>query len=231
LNRVLLGKVLGGNAERALNESHLAHNVGLCQPADLTLANNVHCFISGNRVHCAIDGAEPLAGGDSFLQESVGGRKYEAIELGEKEAFAELAARINASKVGDNLRAAITNVSSEDCRDCYIFTLAGELPDVRDMALRKRVGGRTSWETGVVLFVDNLANSWKGIFLSWVLLSLGTPFWYDILKDLLRLRPMMASRRNRNAHGGRWAIRGSAFGTGDAGQGDGPDAAQPVAGC
>jgi len=71
LNRVLLGEVLSGDAERALNESHLAHNVGLCQPADLTLANNVHCFISGNRVHGAIDGAERLAGGDSFLQESV----------------------------------------------------------------------------------------------------------------------------------------------------------------
>jgi len=30
---------------------------------------------------------------------------------------------------------------------------------------------------------------WAGLVLSWVLISLGTPFWYDRLKDLLHLRP------------------------------------------
>ncbi len=30
---------------------------------------------------------------------------------------------------------------------------------------------------------------WAGLTLSWVLISLGTPFWYDRLKDLLHLRP------------------------------------------
>lgn len=30
---------------------------------------------------------------------------------------------------------------------------------------------------------------WPGLTLSWILLSLGTPFWYDRLKDLLHFRP------------------------------------------
>ena len=30
---------------------------------------------------------------------------------------------------------------------------------------------------------------WAGLTLSWVLISLGTPFWYDRLKDLLHFRP------------------------------------------
>ncbi|HWC96586.1 MAG TPA: hypothetical protein VG456_07550 [Candidatus Sulfopaludibacter sp.] len=30
---------------------------------------------------------------------------------------------------------------------------------------------------------------WPGLVLSWLLLSLGTPFWYDRLKDLLHFRP------------------------------------------
>jgi hypothetical protein len=39
-----------------------------------------------------------------------------------------------------------------------------------------------------------------GILLSWVLLSLGAPFWYDALKNLLKLRPTAAAveERNRN---------------------------------
>ncbi len=34
---------------------------------------------------------------------------------------------------------------------------------------------------------------WPGLTLSWLLLSLGTPFWYDRLKDLLHLRPLTTS--------------------------------------
>lgn len=32
---------------------------------------------------------------------------------------------------------------------------------------------------------------WPGLALSWLFLSLGTPFWYDRLKDLLHLRPSL----------------------------------------
>jgi hypothetical protein len=33
-----------------------------------------------------------------------------------------------------------------------------------------------------------------GIFVSWLLLSLGAPFWYDSLKDLLKLRSSLAGK-------------------------------------
>ena len=37
-----------------------------------------------------------------------------------------------------------------------------------------------------------------GIFLTWVLLSLGAPFWYDALKNLLKLRPTSAATEEKN---------------------------------
>ena len=33
------------------------------------------------------------------------------------------------------------------------------------------------------------ATHWPGLTLSWLFISLGTPFWYDRLKDLMHLRP------------------------------------------
>lgn len=33
------------------------------------------------------------------------------------------------------------------------------------------------------------SSCWPGMTLSWILISLGTPFWYDRLKDLLHFRP------------------------------------------
>jgi hypothetical protein len=37
-----------------------------------------------------------------------------------------------------------------------------------------------------------LRQSWLGIAVTWMLLSLGAPFWYDALKDLLKLRSSLA---------------------------------------
>jgi hypothetical protein len=37
-----------------------------------------------------------------------------------------------------------------------------------------------------------LGSTWRGVVLTWVLLSLGAPFWYDSLKDLLKLRSSLA---------------------------------------
>jgi hypothetical protein len=36
--------------------------------------------------------------------------------------------------------------------------------------------------------------AWPGVLLSWVLLSLGAPFWFDALKNLLRLRSVLAKK-------------------------------------
>jgi hypothetical protein len=33
-----------------------------------------------------------------------------------------------------------------------------------------------------------------GILLSWILLSLGAPFWYEALKNFLRLRSVLATK-------------------------------------
>ena len=41
---------------------------------------------------------------------------------------------------------------------------------------------------------DLFAQSWRGVLLTWVLLSLGAPFWYDALKDLLKLRSSVAKK-------------------------------------
>jgi hypothetical protein len=46
---------------------------------------------------------------------------------------------------------------------------------------------------GPVCFDSDLfAQSWRGVLLTWVLLSLGASFWYDALKDLLKLRSTVA---------------------------------------
>jgi hypothetical protein len=37
--------------------------------------------------------------------------------------------------------------------------------------------------------LQHAPSQWVGLALSWMLLSLGAPFWYDRLKDLLHLRP------------------------------------------
>ena len=39
---------------------------------------------------------------------------------------------------------------------------------------------------------DLFAQSWRGVLLTWVLLSLGASFWYEALKDLLKLRSSVA---------------------------------------
>jgi hypothetical protein len=41
---------------------------------------------------------------------------------------------------------------------------------------------------------DLFDQSWRGVLLTWVLLSLGAPFWYDALKDMLKLRSTVAKK-------------------------------------
>jgi hypothetical protein len=45
----------------------------------------------------------------------------------------------------------------------------------------------------LLCFDSDLFNrTWRGVVLTWVLLSLGAPFWYDSLKDMLKLRSSLA---------------------------------------
>lgn len=53
--------------------------------------------------------------------------------------------------------------------------------------------------TGYALWPSPWVTAWNwpkipGVLLSAMLLSLGAPFWYNVLKDLVRLRPILASK-------------------------------------
>src|SRR5215813_6783072 len=58
---------LSCDAEGAFNEADLADNVGLRQPSDLPLADDVHRLVRYDRVQRAVDGSEPLAGNHPLL--------------------------------------------------------------------------------------------------------------------------------------------------------------------
>ena len=60
-------------------------------------------------------------------------------------------------------------------------------------------GTAPSSEAGVVPLPENWLRDWgwgkfPGIILSAMLLSLGAPFWYNALKNLVRLRPLLAMK-------------------------------------
>jgi hypothetical protein len=131
----------------------------------------------------------------------LGTKQYPPIVLNEKDGFAQLAETINAWKPEvwksdvQDVRAVLANVSGEECKECYVLTLTVRAPNVEDIGLRKRIGGINLLGPVSSYYPWwNLGKMWKGIFLSWILLSLGSPFWYDMLKNLLRLRPMLAKQ-------------------------------------
>ena len=39
---------------------------------------------------------------------------------------------------------------------------------------------------------------WPGLLLSWVLVSLGAPFWYDVLKNAMGLRSSLAQKDDKD---------------------------------
>lgn len=51
--------------------------------------------------------------------------------------------------------------------------------------------GYKDWDLG------GLWQNWPGLILSWVLLSLGAPFWFDALKNLLKFRSVLAQREDK----------------------------------
>ena len=54
-----------------------------------------------------------------------------------------------------------------------------------------------SCDSWVCIVRPLLGRTWRGVVLTWVLLSLGAPFWYDALKDLLKLRSSMAEKEEK----------------------------------
>jgi hypothetical protein len=52
----------------------------------------------------------------------------------------------------------------------------------------------------VCLDYPMLKHSWLGLLVTWMLLSLGAPFWYDALKDMLKLRSVLARKDDTARH-------------------------------
>src|SRR5215471_15372728 len=66
-----VGVQLRSDSERLFNKPDLPNNIALCQPSHLPFTNHVHCLVAFNRPQRAVDRAEPEAGRDSFLHETM----------------------------------------------------------------------------------------------------------------------------------------------------------------
>jgi len=70
-----------------------------------------------------------------------------------------------------------------------------EVQNIRDLMTNNLVGMPTSWSDWRGRWsADNLVIKLTGILLSSILLSLGAPFWYNALQNLLRLRSLVAAK-------------------------------------
>jgi hypothetical protein len=103
-------------------------------------------------------------------------------------AKSELIAKINGSfdQTIDRVSARFTLTARQvSLTAAFLVALVLQLDSV---ALIKRLA------TGSETAPHNQPASWAGILLSALLLSLGAPFWFEALKDLLRLRSVMAGK-------------------------------------
>src|SRR5260370_38405593 len=63
--------VLHSDAEQSMDELTLAHRITLCQPADLSFANRMHCLVAFDGSPGSFRRPESEAGDDSLLDQSV----------------------------------------------------------------------------------------------------------------------------------------------------------------
>jgi hypothetical protein len=69
------------------------------------------------------------------------------------------------------------------------------MPAVRDLMMNNILGVPQTWSDWKARWdPDNWLLKVIGILLSAVLLSLGAPFWYNALQNLVRLRSILASK-------------------------------------
>jgi hypothetical protein len=105
--------------------------------------------------------------------------------------------------VDSELRAALVENASAALQAYDDSTTAPAPASVEDVLDRVRTEQQSlSSVAGYSLLPRNWLEQWRlaklpGILLSWVLLSLGAPFWYEALKNLLRLRSILATRDDR----------------------------------
>jgi hypothetical protein len=63
--------MLGRDPEQAFDELLLAEKFTFRQPPDLTLSDDVHCFVSRDRAQCSFHRPETLTGQDPLLHETM----------------------------------------------------------------------------------------------------------------------------------------------------------------
>ena len=63
--------VLCSDAEQSMDELTLAHRITLCQPADLSFANRVHCLVTFDGSPGSLRRPESEAGNNTLLDEAV----------------------------------------------------------------------------------------------------------------------------------------------------------------
>ncbi|MEZ5402118.1 MAG: hypothetical protein R2729_20765 [Bryobacteraceae bacterium] len=117
--------------------------------------------------------------------------------------------RLCAERLPDCLAEAIKSSAAPvtvytDAKGLWVVALSAQA-----RLLRLTSGGREfgiptrSWDS------RGLAHRFPGVLLSWVLVSLGAPFWYDLLKKLLGLRSILQSRDDEDRAKRNDAVAGS----------------------
>jgi hypothetical protein len=105
--------------------------------------------------------------------------------------------------VDDELRSALVEQASA-AMQAYNESVAapGDVTGVADALSRvetQKARLNKFGVTGYSLWPENWLKDWNvqklpGILLSWILLSLGAPFWYEVLKNFLKLRSVLATK-------------------------------------
>ncbi|HEY1205433.1 MAG: hypothetical protein ABSH46_06075 [Bryobacteraceae bacterium] len=99
-------------------------------------------------------------------------------------------------------------LTPDQCREQVVNKLA----EVRDLSLvpaKPGMGfGTVEWSVfgfriklPIVKPVSPETWPWSGLLLSWVLVSLGAPFWYDVLKNVMGLRSSLAQLDDKDREG------------------------------
>jgi hypothetical protein len=94
----------------------------------------------------------------------------------ERDAAATPTEKANKQAAVDQANQALTLLASPSLN----LLPAGELLNPVDVVL-----GRAQ---------PDVYKSWPGVLFTWVLVSLGSPFWFDMLKNLLKLRSLLAKQ-------------------------------------
>jgi hypothetical protein len=121
--------------------------------------------------------------------------KTDPLQRDPNEDFTTLARQINALDPALHAHAFYKQQAN---KILYYLTIASRTPDLKTLELRPEQGDNMVERVEPYYPWWNLLPHWPGIILSWILVSLGAPFWYDVMKNLLRLRPSLAKQEEQD---------------------------------